>query len=130
MRFFRQWLAERNLELVPIAEPASFDWAGQWIAVVERPDGLHAVVMFGSSSGVWLDPARAHEDGAKIKAGWTLTPLDLHLPTQMPCGRSAGVGAARLHPRRPDRRGDRRETSVWRDVSAPVSVRLSVGGRP
>ena len=30
-RFFRQWLAERNLGLVPIADPASFDWAGKWI---------------------------------------------------------------------------------------------------
>ena len=95
VRFFRQWLAERNLGLVPIAEPASFDWAGQWIAVVESPDGPHAVVMFGSPSGVWLDPASAHENGAKIKAGWMLTPLDLHLPTQMPYGRSAGVGAVR-----------------------------------
>jgi len=28
IRFFGQWLAERNLGLVPIAEPASFDWAG------------------------------------------------------------------------------------------------------
>ena len=30
--FFRQWLAERNLGLVPIADPSSFDWAGKWIA--------------------------------------------------------------------------------------------------
>jgi hypothetical protein len=93
LRFFRQWLAERNLGLVPIAEPASFDWAGQWIAIVDGSDGQHAVVMFGSPSGVWLDPAGAHNDHARITGGWMLTPLDLHLPTQSPYGTAAGVGS-------------------------------------
>src|SRR5690348_9470576 len=46
LRFYRQWLAERNLGLVPIDDAASFDWAGQWLARV----GDHAVVMFGSPS--------------------------------------------------------------------------------
>ena len=86
VRFFRQWLAERNLGLVPIADPASFDWAGKWIAVVDGPYGRHAVVMFGSPSGVWLDPANAYKDGVRIVAGWMLTPLDLGLPTHMPYG--------------------------------------------
>ncbi|HEY2779052.1 MAG TPA: MOSC domain-containing protein [Gaiellaceae bacterium] len=89
VRFYRQWLAERNLGLVPIAEPASFDWAGQWIAIV---DG-HAVVMFGSPSGVWLDPADAYRGHEAIAEGWMLTPLDLHLPTKTPYGTAAGVGA-------------------------------------
>ncbi len=92
IRFFGQWLAERNLGLVPIAEPASFDWAGQWLAVVERADGDHAVVMFGSPSGVWLDPAGAYTDRTQIVAGWTLTPLDLHFPMTAPYGAAAGVG--------------------------------------
>lgn len=91
-RFFRQWLAERNLGLVPIADPASFDWAGKWIAVVDGPEARHAVVMFGSPSGVWLDPASAYTDGARIVAGWMLTPLDLDLPTHTPYGTAAGVG--------------------------------------
>lgn len=90
--FFRQWLAERNLGLVPIADPASFDWAGKWIAVVDGSDGRHAVVMFGSPSGVWLDPASTYEDGARIVAGWMLTPLELQLPTHTPYGTAAGVG--------------------------------------
>jgi hypothetical protein len=94
VRFYRQWLAERNLGLVPIADPASFDWAGQWIAIV---DG-HAVVMFGSPSGVWLDPAQAYTGQAAVTAGWMLTPLDVHLPTTAPYGSavSAGVVAAIL----------------------------------
>jgi hypothetical protein len=93
LRFFRQWLAERNLGLVPIAEPASFDWAGQWIAIVDGSEGQRAVVMFGSPSGVWLDPAGAYSDGARITGGWMLTPLDLHLPRQTPYGTAAGVGS-------------------------------------
>jgi hypothetical protein len=91
LRFFRQWLGERNLGLVPIAEPASFDWPGQWIAVVGPAE--HALVMFGSPSGVWLDPADAHHHDVRITAGWMLTPLDLQLPAQMPYGQEAGVGA-------------------------------------
>src|SRR5262245_11837380 len=89
LRFFRQWLAERNLGLVPIADPASFDWAGQWIAIVDGSEAQHAVVMFGSPSGVWLDPAGVYGDGARITGGWMLTPLDLHLlhlPGQRPYG--------------------------------------------
>ena len=93
LRFFRQWLAERNLGLVPIAGAASFDWAGRWIAVVDGLDGTHAVVMFGSPSGIWLDPAGAYTDGAQIVAGWMLTPLDPHLPTQAPYGTPTGAGA-------------------------------------
>jgi MOSC domain len=91
-RSFRQWLAERNLGLVPIADPASFDWAGKWIAVVDGSDGRHAVAMFGSPSGVWLDPTGACKDGAGIVAGWMLAPLDLQLPTDGPYGAAAGVG--------------------------------------
>jgi hypothetical protein len=93
LRFFRQWLAERNLGLVPIADPAGFDWAGQWIAIVDGADGPHAVVMFGSPSGVWLDPVGAYSADDRIAAGWMLTPLDLHLPTQSPYGTAAGAGS-------------------------------------
>ena len=53
-RFYRQWLAERNLGLVPIDDAASFDWPGEWIALVRGADRVHAVVLFGSPSGVWL----------------------------------------------------------------------------
>jgi hypothetical protein len=87
-RFYRQWLGERNLGLVPISDAASFDWPGQWIAVV----GKHAVLMFGSPSGVWLDPAGVYEPG-RIEAGWMLTPLDVRLPAENPYGTEAGVGA-------------------------------------
>lgn len=92
LRFFGQWLAQRNLGLVPIAEPESFEWAGQWLAIVDGADRRHAVVMFGSPSGVWLDPSEAYTDSRRIVAGWMLTPLDLRLPTRSPYGTSAGTG--------------------------------------
>lgn len=63
-----QWLAERNLGLVPIADPASFAWPGYWLARA----GERIVVMFGSPSG----PV----DGAlpgPIEEGWLVAPLDL-----------------------------------------------------
>jgi hypothetical protein len=91
-RFFRQWLAERNLGLVPIEDAGSFDWPGQWIALVRGVDRQHAVVMFGSPSGLWLDPGGAYRDDVSIDAGLMLTPLDLHLPTNVPYGSVDGVG--------------------------------------
>ena len=92
MRFFKQWLAERNLGLVPIADAIAFDWPGQWIAVFRDGDREHAVVMFGSPSGVWLDPSNAYHESARIEAAWMLTPLDLHLPTDNPYGAAPTAG--------------------------------------
>jgi hypothetical protein len=89
VRFYGQWLAERNLGLVPIEDAPSFSWAGQWVARVRGSDGSHAVVMFGSPSGVWLDPAGA---GDAVEAGWLVAPLDLHLATDRPYGTAAGAG--------------------------------------
>ena len=91
-RFYGQWLAERNLGLAPVADAASFDWPGQWIGLV---DGAHAVVMYGSPSGVWLDPADVYERREQVTAGWVVTPLDLHLPTVEPYGTAAGTGSVR-----------------------------------
>lgn len=67
----RFWLAERNLGLVPIADPGSFSWAGHWLARV----GGHAVVMFGSPSGILHDPSGG-ATGA-VEGGWALAPLEL-----------------------------------------------------
>lgn len=89
LRFYRQWLAERNLGLVPIADPATFEWAGMWLA---RMRGDHVVLMYGSPSGPMLDPAGAFTENAAIEAGWLLAPLDHRLPTEGPYGDSAGTG--------------------------------------
>ena len=86
--FYRQWLAERNLGLVPIANVSEFDWPGRWIARA----GDHAVVMFGSPSGPLHDPSGALANGGTIEAGWLLARLDLHLPIEDPYGRDRRVG--------------------------------------
>ena len=90
--FFKQWLGGRNLGLVPVEDAASFAWPGKWLARVRAADGDHAVVMFGSPSGPWLDPANALGDGGTIAGGWLLAPLDLRLPIDAPYGTDVGAG--------------------------------------
>lgn len=84
LTFFGKWLPERNLGLVPIADPATLSWPGFWIA----RSGDHAVLMYGSPSG----PVDGTLDGS-IDAGWLVAPLDLALPTEAPYGSSAGAGS-------------------------------------
>jgi hypothetical protein len=91
--FFKQWLAGRNLGLVPIEGAATFQWPGRWLARVRVDDRDHAVVMFGAPSGPIFDPARAVSGGGTIQAGWLLAPLDLELPIDEPYGVDPGVGS-------------------------------------
>ena len=72
--FFRQWLAERNLGLVPIADAGTFEWPGHWIARVRVGLDDHAVVMFGSPSGALHDPSDALTRGGTIVEGWLVAP--------------------------------------------------------
>jgi hypothetical protein len=90
--FFKQWLAERNLGLVPIADPATFSWPGHWLARVHTADGDHVVVMFGSPSGALFDPVGALAAGGTIEEGWLVARLDLRLPIEQPYGSEARVG--------------------------------------
>jgi hypothetical protein len=61
------WLAERGSGLVPIADPARFQWAGWWIAVVQTPQTDRtsaeltnltevAALAFGTPPGIVLSP--------------------------------------------------------------------------
>jgi hypothetical protein len=90
--FFKQWLAETNLGLVPIADAATFSWPGEWLARVRATDGDHAVVMYGSPSGPIFDPAGALSSGGPIEEGWLVAPLDLHVPIEQPWGSADGAG--------------------------------------
>ncbi|HET6868694.1 MAG TPA: MOSC domain-containing protein [Solirubrobacteraceae bacterium] len=69
-----RWLGGLGLGLARIADPASFSWAGPWIARVPRP--ARYVVMYGVPSGVVWDPAgdgavepATIEDGFLVAAG-------------------------------------------------------------
>jgi len=84
--FFKQWLAERNLGLVPVAQAVGFELPGRWLARVRGGDGDHAVVMFGAPSGPLFDPSDALSGGATIEEGWLLAPLDLRLTIDQPYG--------------------------------------------
>ncbi len=92
MRLYGQWLAERNLGLVPIADPDRFAWPGLWLARVRVANTDHAVVMYGSPSGAVSDPSGALSSGGIIEEGWLLAPLDLQLPTDQPYASETGVG--------------------------------------
>jgi hypothetical protein len=91
--FFKQWLAERNLGMVPIANAAEFDWPGHWIARIRATDGDHAVVMFGSPSGPLHDPSGALLNGGTIEEGWLLARLDVRLPIEEPYGQDRRAGS-------------------------------------
>ena len=80
----RDWLAARNLALVPVATPDSFAWASHWIALRAATGDAtpwRAVVMFGVPPGVVYDPLADEADGAgeEILTGYVIAPLDLRL---------------------------------------------------
>ncbi len=64
-----RWLGGLGLGVVPVADVASFSWAGPWIGLVRPADGdeRRAVVMYGVPSGVAWDPS-----GVTTLAGWQL----------------------------------------------------------
>jgi hypothetical protein len=70
------WLARRGLGLVPVADPASFAWAGPWIARRPARDGggPRAVVLFGVPSGAIFDPGDTTDE---VLDGVVVAPLDL-----------------------------------------------------
>jgi hypothetical protein len=91
--FVRQWLAERNLGMVPVENARAFDWPGHWLARVRARDGDHAVVMFGSPSGPLHDPSGAVARGGTIEEGWLIARLDVRLPIEEPYAGTPGVGS-------------------------------------
>lgn len=97
---WKSWLAGRGYGILPIAEPASFQWAGWWLALVDGPraDGAHqtAVLAFGTPPGVVLSPqdpallGRATADLA-IHSAYAVASLD-PVVTAVPAGpRLTGV---------------------------------------
>jgi hypothetical protein len=101
--FWRQWLAGRNLGLVPIDDPASFSWPGYWIAAFDDGEGhKDAVLMFGVPSGSILDPSGVLTTRASITEAVALAPFQLGLDAAVPYGepsdRSGAVVALLLAP--------------------------------
>jgi MOSC domain-containing protein YiiM len=77
-----RWLGGLGLGLVPVADAASFDWAGPWIGWVRPGDGgeRQAVVMYGVPSGVAWDPSGVTgTDGWRLDGGLVISALDVAL---------------------------------------------------
>jgi MOSC domain-containing protein YiiM len=77
-----RWLGGLGLGLVPVADAASFSWAGPWIGLVRPAGGAErrAVVMFGVPSGVVWDPSEVTaDDGWRLEGGLVVAALDVAL---------------------------------------------------
>jgi MOSC domain-containing protein YiiM len=88
----RQWLAERGIGLVAVADPQAFSWAGHWIAQLVEADGADRhVIMFGVPSGVVFDPLGGPDDTpARLQAGYLLAPLEPPRPASSPAPTQSG----------------------------------------
>jgi hypothetical protein len=91
---WRNWLAQRALGLVPIAEPAGFDWPGPWLALVRAADGdgQVGVVAFGAPPGIAWHPLDGPETFDAVQRGFLIAPADVALwaPSGRPAARRDG----------------------------------------
>lgn len=85
---WREWLAVRNLGLVPVRDPADFTWPGHFLAVIRSGSSRRGVVMFGVPPGVVQDPAGGDPGG--VDEAWVVAPLDRSLSEGNPYGAPPG----------------------------------------
>ena len=91
----RQWLARRNLGLVPVASPERFAWPGHFLG--RRRGSRTWAVMFGVPPGVVFEPVPVDASFDALDAAFVLAPHDPRRETG--AGRSArlaGVGIVEL----------------------------------
>jgi hypothetical protein len=91
---WRNWLAQRGLGLVPIAEPGSFNWPGPWLALLRAAGdgGRIAAVAFGAPPGLAWSPLGGPEAFDAVEAGYLVAPADVALWAPSPAGGSRGAG--------------------------------------
>lgn len=87
---WREWLAVRNLGLVPVRDPARFTWPGHFLAVIRSGATRRGVVMFGVPPGVVHDPAGG--DTGEVEEAWVVAALDGSLAGSEPYGAPASTG--------------------------------------
>jgi hypothetical protein len=87
-----RWLGGLGLGVARIADPASFSWAGPWIARVIAPSRY--VVMYGVPSGIVWDPAGdGADEPASIEDGFLLAAGDIALARPPLAAPTGAVGA-------------------------------------
>src|ERR687897_1448259 len=90
-----QWLALRNLGLVPVASPETFQWPGHFLGL--RRDSSTWAVFFGVPPGIVYDPM-AEPDGKKdaaVVAAFVLAKHDPQRGTE-PSSETESVGTVEL----------------------------------
>jgi MOSC domain-containing protein YiiM len=91
---WRDWLAQRALGLVPVAEPRNFNWPGPWLSLLRAADGHGqlAAVAFGSPPGIAWHPLGGPETFDAVEAGYVIAPADVAVwpPSQQQSSRGNG----------------------------------------
>lgn len=89
---WRNWLALRGLGVVPVSEPAKFNWPGPWLALLHAADGEGHVgaVAFGVPPGLVWHPLDGPETFDAVELGYVIAPADVAL--WAPKGRAVAVG--------------------------------------
>src|SRR4051794_26440144 len=82
---WRNWLAQRGLGLVPVADPRTFGWPGPWLAMLASADGDGCVgaVAFGVPPGVAWNPLGGPETFEAVQDGYVVAAADVALWTPM-----------------------------------------------
>ena len=91
-----QWLALRNLGLVPVASPESFEWPGRFLGL--RSDSSTWVVFFGVPPGIVYDPMAEPDEekqDAALDAAFVLAKQDPRRGTEPGSG-TESVGTVEL----------------------------------
>jgi MOSC domain-containing protein YiiM len=85
---WRDWLAQRGLGLVPISDPARFNWPGPWLALVRAAgrEGHVGAVAFGSPPGLAWSPLGGPEAFDAVELGYVIAPADVALWAPLPDG--------------------------------------------
>ena len=83
------WLASRNLGLVPVASPETFEWPGHFLG--RRSDSSTWAVFFGEPPGIVYDPLTEPDEEKQDAAMDAAFVLAEHDP---PSGTEPGSGAA------------------------------------
>jgi len=77
-RSLARWLGGLGMGIVPIADVASFGWAGPFIGWLVADGQRRAVVMYGSPAGFLFDPSGIGDRGT-LTGGCMLAALDIAL---------------------------------------------------
>ena len=116
---WRNWLAGRGMGMVPIADPAGFNWPGPWLAVL-RGDGREVcAVAFGSPPGIAWHPLGGPETFAELERGLLVAPADVALWSSASAAADRTGGARRGDRRRRRGRGAGRAAGRGRRARRP-----------